>query len=181
MTNADPDALVVVGRIGRAHGLKGEVSVEPRTDSPDERFSPGVQVTVDGGRRPPLTVTSTRWHSGRLLVHFAGIDDRTAAEGLRGILLSVVRGARPDVLLDDEYYDTDLEGLQVRDRSGAALGVVAEVIHLPGHDLLACCLTDKREVLVPFVTAIVPVINIRDGYVVIEPPQGLLDPEAGLS
>lgn len=166
-----------MGRIGRAHGLRGEVSVEPRTDAPDERFADGTEFTCDDGSRSPLTVSSTRWHSGRLLVHFAGVDDRTAAEELRGVLLSVPRGARAP-LPEGEYYDSDLEGLRLVDRGNVELGVVSEVVHLPGHDLLACRLTDAREVLIPFVSAIVPVVDIHAGYAVIEAPDGLLDPES---
>jgi 16S rRNA processing protein RimM len=114
-------------------------------------------------------------------VRFVGVDDRTAAEGLRGVLLSVPRLAREVDLPPDEFYDSDLEGLAVRDRAGVACGVVHEVIHLPGHDLLACRLSDDREVLIPFVSAIVPVVDVAAGYVVIEPPDGLLDPEDGPS
>ncbi len=163
---------VVVGRIGRAHGIRGEVSVEPRTDEPERRFAPGSSVLA-GSRT--LTIVTARHHSGRLLVRFQGVDDRTAAEGLRGTRLEVE--IDPDVLPEDpdEFYDHQLEGLEVR-RDGEAVGTVAEVVHLPAQDLLLVRI-DDREVYVPFVTEIVPVVDVRGGFVEVVDVPGLLDPE----
>ena len=79
---------VVVGRIGRPHGVRGDVNVESRTDEPDRRFAAGTVLATDHSTCTRLTVETSRWHSGRLLLHFEGIDDRTAVEALRGVLLS---------------------------------------------------------------------------------------------
>ena len=167
---------VVVGRIGRPHGVRGEVTVEPRTDEPDERFAPGAVLIVD----PPvnsLGVQRSHWHSGRLLVHFDGVDDRNAAEALRGLLLHVDRD--PSELPEDpeEFYDSALLGCHVEMQDGAAVGDVVDVVHLPAQDLLVVRLADDREVMVPFVEAIVPTVDAQARRIVIDPPGGLLDPE----
>lgn len=163
---------VVVGRIGRPHGIRGEVTVETRTDEPDERFAPGSVLLVDD--RADLVVDDSHWHSGRLLVSFRGIVDRNAAESLRGLILHVDRDAS-DVPDDpEEYYDSALQGLRVELANGTHVGVVSDVVHLPGQDLLSVA-TDEREVLVPFVTAFVPVVDLPGGRVVITPPEGLMD------
>jgi 16S rRNA processing protein RimM len=171
---------VMVGRIGRAHGVRGEVSVDVRTDSPDERFAPATVLATEPAGAGPLTVGRTRWHSGRLLVSFAGIADRTAAEGLRGVQLfaEVDEAERPDD--PEEFYDRQLIGLAVVDVDGAAVGELAEVVHLPGHDLLSVRTPDGRDVLVPFVADIVPEIDVDAGRIVIDPPAGLLDPTAAV-
>ena len=116
----------------------------------------------------------SRWHSGRLLVHLAGIDDRTAAESLRGALLEadVADDETPDDA--DEYYDRHLVGLAVVLNTGESVGTVREVVHLPGHDLLAVARPDASDVLVPFVTEFVPKIELRAGRITITPPAGLL-------
>ena len=165
--------LLVVGRIGRAHGIRGDVFVEPLTDEPDHRFADGAELITDDGTS--LTVEFTKWHSGKFVVHFAGTNDRTAAEALHHKPLSV--DVDPMELPDDpdEFYDHQLVGLQVLDVNGSQLGVVTEVIHLPAQDLLAVKLSDEREVLIPFVTEIVPEVNIHEGSVIITPPVGLLD------
>ena len=165
---------VVVGRIGRPHGIRGEVTVETRTDEPDERFAPGAVLSVDGPVHE-LTVERTHWHSGRLLVTFQGVADRTEAEALRGLLLHVERGE--DELPDDpdEYYDSSLVGCEVSRVDGTAVGVVTEVVHLPAQDLLAIRTADDRDVLVPFVSAIVPEVDPAARRIVIDPPPGLLE------
>lgn len=170
---------VVVGRIGRPHGIRGEVTVEPRTDEPDERFAPGAVLSVDGPVSA-LVVDHTHWHSGRLLVTFAGVHDRNAAEALRGLLLHVERAA--DELPDDpeEYYDSALVDCAVELSDGSPVGVVTEVVHLPGQDLLAVRTPDERDVLVPFVEPIVPIVDVAARRIVITPPPGLLEePEDG--
>lgn len=167
-------AEVVVGRIGRAHGLRGEVAVEVLTDAPEVRFADGADVhLVD--RDLTLRVTRTRWHSGRLLVTFEQVADRTAAEALRGQFLGCAIDtdeAAPD---DDEFFDWQLIGLPVRLADGADLGVLTEVVHLPGHDLLAVQTPAQREVLVPFVAQIVTSVDLDAGVVTIDPPSGLVD------
>lgn len=166
---------VVVGRIGRPHGIRGEVTVEPRTDEPDARFAPGSVLHVDGPVRQ-LTVGRAHWHSGRLLIAFAGIDDRTAAEGLRGLLLEVDRAEdeRPDD--PEEFYDTALVDCAVVDPAGNAIGTVREVVHLPAQDLLDIETMQGHRALVPFVAEIVPDVDIAGRRIVVDAPVGLLDP-----
>jgi len=169
---------LVVGRIGRAHGIKGEVGVEVRTDDPDLRYADGARLLTDPPERGPLSVDSTRWHSGRLLVRFKGVDDRTVAEGLRGTMLviEVDEAARPDD--PDEFYDHQLVGLGVVSTAGDPIGHVVEVLHLPAQDVLAIKRDDGVEVLVPFVTELVPTVDLDARVVTVEPRPGLLDPEA---
>jgi 16S rRNA processing protein RimM len=165
---------VVVGRIGRPHGIRGEVTVETRTDEPDERFAPGAVLSVDGPVKE-LVVERTHWHSGRLLVTFRGAADRNDAEALRGLLLHVERD--PDEMPDDpeEYYDSSLEGCAVVLTDGTAVGTVVEVVHLPAQDLLSVRTADERDVLVPFVSEIVPSVDVAARRIVIDPPPGLLE------
>jgi len=170
--------LLVVARVGRAHGVKGEVAVEVRTDDPDTRLAPGAVLLTEPVERGPLTVRSTRDHSGRLLVRFVGVEDRTAAEDLRGTLLQVdVDPAQvPDE--DDAWYDHQLVGLAVVDTTGREVGTVAGVVHLPAQDLLSVLRPDGSEALVPFVAQIVPEVDVAGGCVVVAPPPGLLDDAA---
>jgi len=167
---------VVVGRIGRPHGIRGEVTVETRTDEPEERFAPGAVLSVESPVSE-LVVDRSHWHSGRLLVAFAGVNDRNQAEELRGLLLHVERD--PDEKPDDpdEFYDSTLSGCRVELVDGSPVGEVRDVVHLPAQDLLVVRMADDREVLVPFVAAIVPTVDIAERLVVIDPPGGLLDPE----
>ena len=168
---------LVVGRIGRAHGIKGEVGVEVRTDDPDARFAAGASLLADPVDRGPLRVAATRWHSGRLLVSFAGVADRTAAEALRGTLLlvDVDESARPDD--PDEFYDHHLVGLAVVTAAGDAVGEVVDVLHLPAQDVLAITRSDGAEVLVPFVRELVPTVDLDARRLTVDARPGLLDPE----
>jgi 16S rRNA processing protein RimM len=166
---------LVVGRIARAHGIGGEVAVEVRTDSPELRFAPGASVDTDPPERGPLTVTRTRWHAGRLLVTFAGIPDRTTAEALRGTLLVADSATSPAADDPDEFWDHQLVGLDVVTVQGQPLGVVDDVVHPPGSDLLVVRDGDGREVLVPFVSAIVPVVDLERRRLVVDLPEGLLE------
>jgi 16S rRNA processing protein RimM len=165
--------LVVVGRIGRPHGIRGAVSIEVRTDEPDKRFAVGSRLLADSGRE--LVVNSSIWHSGRLLLTFEGYDDRTAIEELRNQLLSVDRPDDEQPADPEEFYDSALEGCEVVDSSGTPIGIVHEVSHLPAHDMLVVRTPDEREVLVPFVEAFVPTIDVPGKRIVITPPDGLLD------
>jgi 16S rRNA processing protein RimM len=170
----DGELLVAVGRVGKAHGVRGDAFVEPWTDAPDERFSPGSRLTTEPADRGPLTVESSRDHSGKLVVHFAGVDDRNAVEALRGTVLLVPAGARPVIEDPDEFYDTDLIGLAVRTVQGRQLGAITDVLHSPAGSLLAIDV-DGREVLVPFRTEFVPVVDLAAGIAEIDPPDGLLE------
>lgn len=167
--------LVVVGRIGRPHGIKGEVTVEVRTDLPERRFATGSVLATEPARVGPLTVAAARWHSGRLLLSLRGVADRNGAEALRGVVLSAE--VPDDEVTDDpeEFFDHQLRGLAVRTVDGAEVGVLDDVIHLPGQDLLSVRRPDGREVLVPFVIELVPEIDVEAGHVLIDPPPGLLD------
>jgi len=167
--------LLVVGRIGRAHGVRGDVFVEPLTDEPDVRFSDGSVLTTSSNAE--LTVEFAKWHSGKFVVHFVGIDDRTAAEQLKTLELSV--DVDPTELPEDpdEFYDHQLVGLSVRLEDQNEIGKVKEVIHLPAQDLLAVLTADAREVLIPFVSEIVPIVDVVSGYITITPPLGLLNEE----
>ena len=162
---------VVVGRIGRAQGLRGEVRLEVRTDEPEARFAPGAVLATDSGRE--LVVARLRTQGNSWVVAFEGVADRTAAEQLSGLMLYA------DAITDapdepDTFYDHQLVGLSVRDADGSELGTVSEVVHLPGHDLLAVD-HDGREVLVPFVREITVDIDLDAGVVVVDPPAGLFD------
>lgn len=165
---------VVVGRIGRPHGIRGEVTVEVRTDEPDACFTPGSALFVNGSEQT-LVVARSHWHSGRLLLACDGVEDRNAAEALRGVLLEIERA--DDAVPDDpeEFYDHSLVGCTVVLVGGEHLGVVRDVIHLPAQDLLAVTLSDEREALIPFVTAIVPSVDIASRTITVDPPSGLLD------
>jgi 16S rRNA processing protein RimM len=168
--------LVTVGRIGRAHGIRGEVSVEVRTDSPDVRFAVGARLTTLPERAEPLTVRQTRWHSGRLLMRFEGVVDRSGAEALRGILLLTHVSPDERPADPDEFFDHQLVGLRAVTTQGDEVGEVAEVLHFPAQDLLVILRNGSGEVLVPFVAELVPDIDLRGRRVVIAPPPGLLDP-----
>jgi 16S rRNA processing protein RimM len=173
---------LVVGRIGRPHGLKGEVSVEPRTDEPDRRFTPGARLRTErkrpgGDAVSSLTVRDTRWHSGRLLVTFEEIADRTAAEDARGTLLVVPvdPSERPED--PEEFYDHQLVGLAVETTSGEQVGELVEVVHGTAQDLLVVRAEDDREVLVPFVAALVPEVDLEGGRIVVDDRPGLFAEE----
>lgn len=162
---------VTVGRIGRAHGIRGEIVVDVRTDEPERRFARGV-VLAAGSRT--LTVAASRWHSGRLLVAFVEVPDRTAAEQLRGTMLE--SDVDPDELPDDDdaYYDRQLIGLEARTVAGVVIGDVASVVHHGEQDTLVLK-ADGREVMVPFVSAIVPTVDLAGGFLVVADLPGLLD------
>ena len=173
---------VIVGRIGRPHGIRGEVVIGVRTDEPDLRFAVGS--VVDASRsaeddlpadRVPLKVATVRWHSGQLLVGFAGIADRTAAGELTGSWLSIDSSQLPATSDPDEFRDHELIGLSVRTTAGDPVGVVTDMLHY-GQDLLVVRRADGGESLVPFVQALVPEVDLGAGVVVIDPPPGLLDP-----
>jgi 16S rRNA processing protein RimM len=166
---------LVVGRIGRPHGIRGEVTVEVRTDDPGARFAPGSALATDPADRGPLVVAAVRWHSGRLLVGFAEVADRTAAERLRGTTLLVDSDDLPPTGDPDEFYDHELVGLAAVSVDGGRLGSVAEVRHTGAQDLLVIRRPAGDEVLVPFVAEIVPEVDVAGGRVVVDPPPGLIE------
>ncbi|PBC77612.1 16S rRNA processing protein RimM [Streptomyces sp. TLI_235] len=169
---------LVVGRIGRAHGIRGDVSVEVRTDEPELRLGPGAVLLTDPASTGPLTIESGRVHSGRLLLRFAGVKDRNAAEALRGTMLIAEVDPEETPEDPDEYYDHQLIGLDVVLADGTVVGELSEVLHLPYQDLLTVTRPDGTEVLVPFVEQIVPTIDLENQRAVITPPAGLIEPLA---
>lgn len=170
---------LVVGRVVKAHGVRGELVVEIRTDDPDSRFAAGSTLTgkpAKGGPAGEYTVESVRAHSGRLLVRLAGVADRDAADAMRGVVFVIDSGDLPPLDDPDEFYDHQLEGLRVRTVDGRDLGTVAEVLHTAAGELLAVRRRDGGgEVLVPFVSAIVTSVSLADNVVEINPPDGLLE------
>ena len=165
---------LVVGRIGRPHGVRGEVTVEVHTDDPGERFVPGAVLTTDPAGRGPLTIARARRHGDRLLVAFDGVTDRDAAEDLRGTYLVIDSADLPALDDPDEFHDHELIGLAVLTADGARVGVVDDVTHL-GQDVLVVRRDDGGEALVPFVREIVPDVDVTAGRLVITPPPGLVD------
>ncbi len=170
--------LLTVARIGRAHGLHGEVALDVRTDVPEERFTPGAVLATDPASAGPLTVAGTRVRQGRWLVTFTGVADRTAAEALLGVELVV--DPDQDTAVDDEdaWYPHELVGLRAEATDGRPLGEVVGLEHAPAHDLLVLREPDGARTLVPFVRAIVPVVDVPGGRVVLDPPGGLLASDA---
>ncbi len=170
---------MVVGRIGRPHGVRGLVTVEVRTDDPDLRFAPGGVLLTDPPERGPLTVVDRRWHSGTLLLQLAGPDDvvladRESADTLRNTRLLVPVTELPPLEDPDSFYDHQLVGLTAELPDGTTVGQVTAVRH-EGTELLVVRRTDGGEALIPFVAAIVPTVDLAEGAVVVDPPEGLLD------
>ncbi len=171
-------AQLRVGRLVKAHGLKGALKLELYTDDPDRRFVPGATFTLQVPTSSPwhgktLTVREFRWMNSHPVVFFDGVDDRTAAESVVRAILWIEQDAAADVAERDAWYDHQLVGLDVV-RDGLAVGRIVRVDHLPAQDLLVVAVGDA-EVLVPFVAAIVPEVDVAAGRVVVTPPAGLFE------
>lgn len=167
--------FLTVARVGKAHGLRGEVALDLRTDIPDERLADGTVLTTEPAAAGPLTVVSTRVSSGRWYARFAGVDSREAAEALRGTDLVVeVEGSDEE----DAWYVHELEGLRAELTDGTVVGTVLGLEHLPAHDALVVREAGGERTLVPFVTQIVPTVDVPGGRVVLTPPGGLLASDA---
>ncbi len=174
---------VVVGRIGKPHGVRGEVTVEVRTDEPERRFQRGALLRAQTPRGSAsgivsLEVVSVRWHGSSLLVRFAELADRTAAEGARNTLLLVDVPADQTPEDPEEFYDHQLVGLAVVDLDGESIGEVTGVVH-GAQDLLEVRARDGRDTLVPFVAALVPEVDVQGGRVVVADRPGLVAPFPG--
>ena len=172
---------VVVGRIGKPHGLRGEVTVEVRTDEPERRFANGAALRAEprGGSAfaiSTLTVSRTHWHGTTLLVSFEEIPDRNAAEAARGVLLHTTIVADESPEDPEEFYDHQLVGLVAHDLQGGVLGEVTGVVHGGAQDLLVVATPEGREALVPFVAALVPEVDLTGRRVVIDDRPGLVTP-----
>ena len=155
-----------VGRIGRAHGILGEATIEVRTDEPERRFAVGAEVLTETGK---LVVSSARVHNGILLLGFEGIKDRNEIEKLRNTLLDAEVDINEPGLDEDDYHIQQLIGLRAELEDGTEFGVVTDVLNLPAQDCLAIK-TKNGEVLIPFVRQLVPVVDIAAKRVVVIPP-----------
>jgi len=170
-------AQLRVGRLLKAHGLKGALKLELYTDDPARRFTPGAVFTLQVPSGTPwhgktLTLAELRWYNGQPVAFFQGVDDRTAAESLVKAILWIDQPTdEPDE--PDAWYDYQLVGLRAL-RDGVEVGTVTRVEHLPAQDLLVVRAGD-RDVLVPFVSAIVPLVDVASGTVTLTPPAGLFE------
>lgn len=165
--------MLVVARIGRPHGLRGEVTVQVHTDDPGSRLVPGAAFPTDPPAAGPLVLRSVRVHQGRYLLAFEGHEDRDAAEALRGTRLLVA----PDTGEDDEdaWYEEDLLGLTAVTVDGTVVGEVSALHARDVQDLLEVRRPDGGTVLVPFVRELVPEVEPDAGRLVLDPPEGLLE------
>ncbi|WP_018773449.1 ribosome maturation factor RimM [Arthrobacter sp. 131MFCol6.1] len=163
-----------VARIGKPHGIRGEVTVQVLTDAPGDRFVPGTQFIVEPASAGPLTVFSARWNKDILLLAFDEIETRNEAETLRGAKLFI---ETEDISAEDDdegWYEHELVGLEVR-VGGNVVGKVSALHTLPVQDLLVVTTDDGKEVLIPFVEQIVPEVNVAEKYVLVTPPPGLFE------
>lgn len=169
-----------VARIGKPHGIRGEVTVQVLTDAPGDRFVPGTEFVVEPASAGPLVVESARWNKDILLLAFEGIETRNQAETLRGAKL-FIETEELDEDDDEGWYEHELVGLEARVGS-QVVGKIAALHTMPVQDLLVVETPDGKEILVPFVEQIVPEVNVADGFVLLTPPEGLFevnDAEAG--
>ncbi|MFT4124018.1 MAG: ribosome maturation factor RimM [Microbacteriaceae bacterium] len=175
-----------VGRLVKAHGLKGALKLELYTDDPDRRFVPGATFSLQVPRESlwhgrALTLRELRYYNGVPVAFFEDVPDRTVAETLvRAILWVELTGDEP--MEEDAWFDHQLVGLHVV-RDGTVIGTVVRVEHLPAQDLLIVRQVlpgrPEREVMVPFVAAIVPQVDVAAGRVVVTPPTGLFEEPPG--
>lgn len=167
---------VVVGVVGRPHGVRGQVFIDVRTDEPARRFQRGAKLQLSSGET--VTIGTVTWQRGRLLLTFDGVPDRTAVEQLRGqqLLVDVPVDERPSE--PEEYFDRQLVGLRVLDHAGDEVGEVAQVLHLPAQEVLLVRTHDGGERMVPFVSALVPDVDLVAGHVRLADVGGLLEDPA---
>lgn len=165
---------LMIGRVIKSHGIRGEVSIEAETDDPDTRFAVGELLDgKQGGREHTLTVESMRPHKGRLLVKFEEVTDRNTADSLRGTQFF----AEPREAADDDsegFYDHELEGLRVL-HEGNEIGEITGVLHVSERQTLEVRRSGGGDLLIPFVLDIVPEVDLEAGTVTITPPEGLLE------
>ncbi len=187
--------LLVVGQIGKPHGIRGEVSVYVRTDEPEERFVAGSEFVTEvprdrrvstGPAAAPaagiayqvpdrLVIESVRWHQGRGIVQFEGVYDRNIAEALRGVLLQIDSDGLAPPEDPDEFHDHQLIGLRVLALDGTELGKIARIDHAPAHDQIVMDKPGGGTALIPFVSQLVPTVDLAGGKIVVDLPEGLLD------
>lgn len=165
-----------VARVGKPHGVRGEVTVQLFTDEPSERLAPGAELIRTPGRdtldrsTTSLTVTGQRWNKSICLLRFAEVDDRDAAEALRGSFLHIDVPAEPE---DDGWYSHQIAGLRCVGPDGEELGTARELITGAAQDLLSVGTPSGEEVLVPFVVELVPEIDLEAQLIRLNPPAGL--------
>ncbi len=177
-----PRAQLRVGRLVKAHGLKGALKLELYTDDPDRRFVPGAAFTLQVPEASPwhgksITVREFRWMNSHPVVFFDGVDDREGAETLVRAILWIDQDDTDEAPEPDAWYDHQLVGLDVV-RDEQVVGRVVRVDHLPAQDLLIIRpvgADDEREILVPFVKAIVPEVDVAAGRLIVTPPAGLFE------
>lgn len=162
-----------VARIGKPHGIRGEVTVQVLTDAPGDRFVPGTQFVVEPASAGPLTVESARWNKDILLLAFEEVETRNDAEALRGAKL-FIETEELDEDDDEGWYEHELVGLDVR-VGGEVVGTVSALHTMPVQDLLVVKDRAGKEILIPFVEQIVPEVNVAEKYVLVTPPAGLFE------
>ncbi|RNL56742.1 ribosome maturation factor RimM [Arthrobacter oryzae] len=165
-----------VARIGKPHGIRGEVTVQVLTDVPGDRFVPGTEFIVEPATAGPLTVLSARWNKDILLLAFEELETRNEAETVRGAKL-FIETEEIDEDDDEGWYEHELEGLDVR-VGDAVVGKVTGLRTLPVQDLLVVTTTDGTEILIPFVEQIVPEVNVGEKFILVTPPPGLFEVNA---
>ena len=166
---------LTVARIGRAHGLRGEVALDLRSDAPAERLTVGAVLATSPAGVGPLTIAGVRTLHDKWFLTFAEATDRTASERLRGVELLVEQTGSDE---DDAWYPHELVGLRAEHVDGRLVGMIAGLEHLPAHDMLVLVEQSGARTLIPFVRAIVPVVDVAGGRVVLDPPGGLLASDA---
>jgi 16S rRNA processing protein RimM len=168
------EPTLVVGVVTSVHGLRGEVAIQNRSDNPD-RWRPGGTVLLGGGRN--LTIESSRSHGKRLLVKFEGIDDRTAAEGLRGATLLVPESWVP-ALPPGEWWAYELQGCAVETSSGRSLGVLTEIVANPTNDIWIAVDPEGSETLIPVLAEFLVQVDPTARRIVVRDVPGVTAPEA---
>ena len=166
---------LTVARVGKAHGLRGEVALDLRTDDPEERLAVGERLETRPAAAGPQPAATERVHQRRRLVGCEGVRDRTGAEALRGVELVVEAEASDE---EDAWYPHELAGLRAEGTDGRVLGRLEGLEHLPAHDVLVLREPDGARTLVPFVRQIVPVVDVAGGRGARDPPGGRLAPDA---
>ena len=166
---------LTVARIGRPHGLRGEVALDLRSDAPAERLTVGAVLATSPADVGPLTISGVRTLHDKWFLTFAEATDRTASERLRGVELLVEQTGSDE---DDAWYPHELVGLRAEHVDGRLVGTIAGLEHLPAHDMLVLVEQSGARTLIPFVRAIVPVVDVAGGRVVLDPPGGLLASDA---
>jgi 16S rRNA processing protein RimM len=167
---------LVVARIGRAHGVRGEVTIEVRTDKAEQRFFEGALLETQPSNWGPLKIASVRNHNGTLLLSFEGRDDRNSAEALRNVLLLADVEVDTDKLDEDEFHATEILGCVAVLESGQVLGKVVDILQLPSQDTLVVNRDDEssEEILIPFVRKHVPEIDLEKKRLIVRDMEGLI-------